>query len=525
MGSMTAGAAADATADAAAAGATPGGAPAASAAPALLTAPALQPAPAAAKAMDPRTRRLLEGAIVPTLLAMAWPNILVMTAQASTGLIETWWVSHLGTAALAGMALVFPGFMLMQMLSAGAMGGGISSAVARALGGGRRDDANALVIHALLVNLLLGLVTSAIFLGFGRLIYSRMGGEGEALEAALTYSNIVFAGNALVWLMNALASLIRGTGNMLVPSLVVVGGVVLLIPLSPLLIFGLGPVPALGVAGAGLAVVLSTALGVAVLAWYLLSGRSVVRFMRVSLQWRLFAEILKVGAVASLSSLQTGLVVALTTGMVASVAGSTGVAGYGTGARLEYLLIPVVFGLGAPLVALVGTNIGAGQQRRALQITLIGGAIAFLLCETIGVLAALFPGFWLGLFDQDPEVLAAGSRYLQIVGPTYGFFGLGLCLYFASQGAGRLAWPIVAGMLRLGIAVGGGWLALTMTGSLTGVFGALAVALVVYGVSIAMAIAAGVWFPKAERPQFRWSPRRSGPLSPSKSAGPIPARR
>ena len=463
----------------------------------------------AAKPMDPRTRRLLEGAIVPTLLAMAWPNILVMTAQASTGLIETWWVSHLGTAALAGMALVFPGFMLMQMLSGGAMGGGISSAVARALGAGRQEDANALVVHALLVNLLLGVVTSAIFLGFGRTLYSRMGGEGAALEAALVYSNIVFVGNLLVWVMNALASLIRGTGNMLVPSLVVVTGVALLIPLSPLLIFGLGPIPPLGVAGAGLAVVLTTALGVAVLAWYLLSGRSVVRFTRVPLQKRLFMEILKVGAVASINSLQTGIVVALTTGLVASVAGSAGVAGYGTGARLEYLLIPVVFGLGAPLVALVGTNIGAGQQQRALQIAMIGGAIAFVLCETIGVLAALFPAAWLGLFDQDPQVIVAGTRYLQIVGPVYGFFGLGLCLYFASQGAGRLFWPITSGMLRLGIAVVGGWLALKLTGSLAWVYVALAFGLVVYGVSIAIAIAAGAWFPKAMRPTFRVSLRRS----------------
>ena len=154
--------------------------------------------------MNPRTRRLLQGAIVPTLLLMAWPNILVMTAQASTGLIETWWVSRLGTDALAGMALVFPGFMMMQMLSAGAIGGGISSAVARALGAGRRDDADALVLHAILVNLGLGVVTSAIFLAFGRPIYAAMGGEGGSLEAALAYSNVVFAGNVLVWLMNAL---------------------------------------------------------------------------------------------------------------------------------------------------------------------------------------------------------------------------------------------------------------------------------------------------------------------------------
>ena len=126
--------------------------------------------------MNPRTRRLLQGAIVPTLLLMAWPNILVMLAQASTGLIETWWVSQLGTDALAGMALVFPGFMMMQMLSAGAIGGGISSAIARALGAGRRDDADALVLHALLINLgCSAWSSSALFLIWGRPIYARDG--------------------------------------------------------------------------------------------------------------------------------------------------------------------------------------------------------------------------------------------------------------------------------------------------------------------------------------------------------------
>src|ERR1700693_4608969 len=102
-------------------------------------------------AHNPRTQALLEGSIVPTLLRLAWPNILVMLVQASTGLIETWFVSRLGTDALAGMALVFPGFMMMQMLSAGAVGGGISSAIARALGAGRRDDADALLIHAIVI--------------------------------------------------------------------------------------------------------------------------------------------------------------------------------------------------------------------------------------------------------------------------------------------------------------------------------------------------------------------------------------
>jgi putative MATE family efflux protein len=445
-------------------------------------------------AMSPRTRRLLHGPIIPTLLLLAWPNVLVMMAQASTGLIETWWVSRLGTDALTGMALVFPGFMMMTMLSAGAIGGGISSAVARALGADRRDDADALVLHAILINLALGAATSALFLIFGRQIYGAMGGQGASLDAALQYSNVVFAGNVLVWLMNALASVIRGTGNMLVPSLAICVGVVVLVPLSPLLIFGFGPLPALGIAGGGLAVVLTTLLMIAVLAWYILSGRCVVRLRPARLSWPLFADILRVGAVGAVSTLQTTLTVALTTALVGAAGGPDAVAGYGTGARLEYLLIPLVFGLGAPMVALVGTNIGAGQHRRALRIALTGGALAFGLTETIGIAAAIWPAGWLGLFGTNPQMLETGAAYLRFVGPTYGFFGLGLALYFASQGAGRLGWPLLAGLVRFVIAVGGGWAVLAATGSLTWTFATLGLALIVYGATLVSAVASGVWF-------------------------------
>lgn len=445
-------------------------------------------------AMNPRTVRLLQGAIVPTLLSMAWPNILVMLAQASTGLIETWFVSRLGVDALAGMALVFPGFMMMQMLSGGAMGGGISSAIARALGGRRIEDANALVVHALIINALLGVAFATLFLVFGRSIYSAMGGRGGSLEAALAYSNIVFGGNIAVWSMNALASTIRGTGNMLVPAMAVCLGVALLIPLSPLLIFGYGFVPAFGIVGGGIAVVFTNLLTMTVLAAYLLSGRALVRPRTGRLRWALFADILKVGAVASVSTLQTSLTIGMTTALVGTAGGPDAVAGFGTGSRLEYLLVPLVFGLGAPLVALVGTNIGAGQRDRALRIALTGGALAFALTETVGLTAAIFPEAWIGLFGHDPAMMATGVAYLRAVGPVYGFFGLGLSLYFASQGAGRLLWPLGAGLLRMLVAVGGGWLAFRVTGSLQATFIVLGAALVVYGGMLAKAIRAGVWF-------------------------------
>ena len=449
--------------------------------------------------MSPRTRMLLHGAIVPTLLSMAWPNILVMLAQASTGLIETWWVSHLGSDALTGMALVFPGFMMMQMISGGAMGGGISSAIARALGGGRRHDADALVIHAILINCVLGLFFSGLVLLFGRPLYAAMGGTGGSLEAAMLYSNVVFGGTILVWLSNALASVIRGTGNMYVPAVAICIGVVLLVPLSPALIFGVGPIPAMGIEGGGAAMLLTNALTAAILGWYILTGRSVVRMRRAGLRWSMLSDILRVGAVGSISTLQTSLTILLTTALVGAAAGPAGVAGFGTGGRLEYLLIPLAFGFGGPLVALVGTNIGAGQPERALRIALTGGALAFLLTESVGLAAAVWPYAWLGLFGHDQQMLEIGAAYLRVVGPVYGFFGLGLSLYFASQGAGRLLWPLLAGLGRMLIAVLGGGLALHWTGSLQWLFGFLAVALLVYGTTLAYAVHSGVWF-RSKRP-------------------------
>jgi ketosteroid isomerase-like protein len=169
---------------------------------------------------DARTRLLLEGPIVSTLLRLATPNVLVMFVQASVGLIETYFVAKLGTDALAGVALVFPMLTPMQMMWTGAMGGGISSAIARALGAGRRADADALVLHALAIAVSFGLAFMLTVLGGGRWLHGALGGRGASLAATLTSSQVVFSGALLIWLFNALANVIRGSGNMAVPAAV-----------------------------------------------------------------------------------------------------------------------------------------------------------------------------------------------------------------------------------------------------------------------------------------------------------------
>jgi putative MATE family efflux protein len=450
---------------------------------------------AAAPPMAASTRALLDGAIVPTLLRLAAPNVAVMMMQALLTTADAYWVAHLGSDALAGVALVFPIIMLMQTMSAGGMGGGVASAVARALGGGRRHDANALVMHAVVIALVMGGVFTLGALVGGPAAYRAMGGRDGALAAALTYSNVVFAGACAPWLYNTLGSVVRGTGNMAVPAIVMLISGVIQLVLTPTLVLGLAGAPRLGVLGAGIGTVTAFSIGSAILVVYLASGRSLVKPALRGLRFRaeLFADILRVGAPGALNTIQTNLTVVLLTGFVGSF-GTYALAGYGVGARLEYLQIPLVFGFGSALVAMVGTNIGAGKLARAERVAWVGAGLAAGVTAAIGLVVALAPQLWIGLFTTEPAVVAAGTAYLRIVGPFYGFFGLGLALYFASQGAGRLLWPLVAGFLRMTVAAVGAWLVVhVFGGGLTAVFGVMALALVFFGSTVAVAIRFGAW--------------------------------
>jgi MATE family, multidrug efflux pump len=476
--------------------ALPAGAPidGAGAASAPQTAPQIGPQIVTA-GRSARTRQMLEGPIVPTLLRLALPNVVLMVVQAAMGALETYYVSGLGTEALAGVALAFPVLMLMQMMSAGAMGGGVSSAIARALGGERRADAQALVVHALLIAVGLGAAFTLAVVGGGPWLYAAMGGRDAALSAAVTYSAIVFLGAIPLWISNTLANVLRGTGNMFVPAAVSLAGALAPIALSPALIYGWGPLPRLGVAGAGVGLLTYYLLSAGTLAAYLASGRATLTlaWRGVRLRRGMFWEILRVGLLSSVGALMSNLVVILVTGIVGTF-GTAALAGYGIGSRLEYMQIPLVFGFGAALVAMVGTNIGAGQAPRAERIAWIGASIAGGMTLGIGTLAALWPLGWAGLFSADPAVLAVATGYLRWVGPAYGFLGFGLALYFASQGAGRMGWPVTAGLLRLSVATLGGWLAVSWFGSgLDGVFALLALALALFGGLIALAIRAGAW--------------------------------
>jgi putative MATE family efflux protein len=445
--------------------------------------------------MTARTHQMLHAPVVATLFRLATPNVIGMLAAPLVIGYDAYILGRLGADALAGVALVFPLSMLMVQMSGGGMGGATTAAVARALGGGRHDDASRLAQHAIGLSLLAALFFTTAQFALGRAVYSAMGGRGAALADALSYANVLFGGAASFWLFNSLAAASRGSGNMLLPAATLLGTALLHLLLCPLLVFGWGPVRGLGVAGAAASSVTINAIGAVVMATQLTRPRGPVQLQRLPLRLRtdLLREILRVGIPASLNPVISNSSIAAATAFVGSF-GVAALAGYGVAARLEYILVPIAFGFGTALTAMVATNMGAGRPKRALRVAWTGAAVVAAITGAIGLAAALAPALWIDLFSSDAAVRAQGSRYLSIAGGTYGLFGLGLALLFASQGAGRMAWPLVASTTRLLVVSLGGWIAVHLLQlPASGFFVVVALSLAVYGLTLAAAIRLGGW--------------------------------
>ncbi|MGL6110270.1 MAG: MATE family efflux transporter [Rubrivivax sp.] len=437
---------------------------------------------------------LLTGPILRTLLRLATPNVMATSMAVLVGLAETFYIGLLGVAPLAAMGLVFPFAMLTGMLSAGAMGGGVASALSRAFGAGDALRAEAVALHALIIGAVMGALYSLLFLAVSPRLFVVLGGQGEVLREALAYSTVLFSGAMMVWLFNTLASILRGTGNMRVPSLALGGAALLQIALGGLLGLGFGPLPRLGMPGVALGQILAQAAGAALLFWYLRSGRGRLRlvFKPVVIRRSLFWDILRVGAVACLSPLQSVLTMVLMAGFVAHL-GVLPLAGYAIGQRLEFLMSTVAFGIGLASVPMVGMAMGAGDVPRARRIAWTAGTVTATMLTLVGLVVAFNPELWAGIFTRDEAVLDYSRRYLQMAGPAFGFFGFGLTVYFASQGAGRMVGPVFAATLRLLLVAGvGSWL-VAVDAPAWQLFALAAVAMVVYGSTCAVALRLDRW--------------------------------
>lgn len=444
-------------------------------------------------AVSPPAHPLLTAPVAQTLAKLAAPNLLGMLANTAVSIAETAYIGRLGPEPLAASALVLPFMMLMGMMSAGAMGGGVSSAISRALGAGDQARAEALARHAAVLGLALGLFFSLVLSLSGSWLFSLLGGHGETLRLAVRYGAVIFAATALIWVGNMLASVLRGSGDMVGPSVVMFGAAALQVVLGGALCFGWGPAPRLGIMGVGIGQATTATLMAAIL--FLLLRRPNARVplnVRGPLKRELFDDILKVGGPAMFSPIQTVATILVITAIAARFGVET-LAGYGIGSRLEFLLVPIAFSVGVASLPMVGLAIGAGDVARARRVAWTAGGMAAAGLGTLGLILSLFPQLWVTVFTDDVGVRDAASLYLRFAGPAFIFFGLSLALYFSSQGAGKIAGPLLAGTARL-ILVGVGGLLLVWTQAPSwALFALVAAGMVLMGTFTAISVAMTPW--------------------------------
>lgn len=389
------------------------------------------------------------------IVRLAVPTTLVMAVAAASNVAFTYFVSRLGTDAIGAVSLVFPASLLATTAMAGGIGAGATSAVARALGAGRARDANAAAGHALALALAIGAGAAIASWLAARPVFRLMGADGTVLDGATLFAHVLFGGAAITFLGGMFDSVLRGEGNVRVPAIwstVSLGGQILL---TPVLMFGAG----LGLLGAPLAMLGCQLVSTLARARWVFAGRGVVQpTLDRARGLAPTRAILGVGVPAALSASITNVGTMVLTGVLARL-GEDDLAAYGLGTRLDFVLLSFAFGVGSAVLTLVGMAAGARRPERIRAVVVRAAAMITSFLVVPAVVLAWRPGWWIGLFSDDPGVHAVGAAYFRIVGPSWPCLGVSMVVAFAFQGLGRAGTPTafmaarVAGVLGAAIAV------------------------------------------------------------------------
>jgi len=426
------------------------------------------------------------------LWKLATPNVAGVSVMTAVTFFDAWFVGHLGNQALASLALVFPFQALMQMMAGGAIGGGITSAVARAKGSGNINSAKTIAFNGLLIGIFMSLLYTITLGVFSVHIFNLLSDSKDVINDAAKYAKVAFGGAILTWVFFAFSSILRGLGDTYTPAKAIIIAGLIQIIMSGLFTLGLADIVDLGVTGPAAAMIISHALAVFFLLPKIIGSNALLSRQNCLFSWSAIYRILKVGGLGLLNSITIALTIVIITTFVAGF-GTDALAGYGLGSRLELMLVPISFGIGAALTAAVGTNIGANQYNRARSIAKAGAFVTFFLTGVLGVVVAIIPWVWVDLFAVSGTAELFASSYLMIVAPFYGFFAGGMSLYFASQGTGSMIFPVLVNVVRFVVVSSICMLVLVFQFDIKWLFSGVSIGLLITGVGQFLCLYSSPW--------------------------------
>jgi len=442
-----------------------------------------------------RIQLILNGSIKKMLFKLAGPNMVSVLFMLVVGFAEPFFAGQLGIIQLASVAITYPLVSLSGMIGAGAVGGGVVSALSRSIGKNDLDRANVVIWHSFIIYCVVSIIFFIVFVFFSRNLFIAMGVEESVVEKAVGYSRLFFILSPSIFLFYLMMSIYRSFGDYQFLAVINVLLGILQLFLSGALSLGWFFFPSLGVNGLALAFVIPQGMAGILMFISILFGKYPIRFKILALRKEIFVDILNVGGLGAINSTSIALTMVFTTAFISRF-GTEAIAGYGVCARLEQTLIPLSFGVGGVLTSCVGTNFGANQFYRARKSAWLGATFIASIAAIAGVTFSIFPNLWLDFFTTDLDAYIIGALYLSIVAPFFPLFAFGKTLYFASQGTGKMLIPISGAITRLIIVMIFGFICVFFELEIKYLFFIIGIAMSSVGLILTLNMFGSVWNPK-----------------------------
>jgi len=425
--------------------------------------------------------KLTQGPVGKQLVDMTVPVLLGIATMMGQGLIDTWFIGQVGDAQLAAFSFGFPILMIVTSVAIG-LGAGTSSVVARAIGADDHQRARRLSTDSLLLSFLVTAIISAIGIVTIGPLFRLLGAPDELMPLIRGFMIILYMGVPFIVVgMVGMASM-RATGDTRLPSMLMILAAILNVILDPILIFGVGPVPAMGLNGAAMAALLARA-SIFIGTLYLMRHRlDMVSFNKpdpaeLRQSWR---DVLHVGIPAAGTNIIVPVGAAVVTAMIARF-GPDAVAGFGVASRIESMMLVMYYALSAIIGPFVGQNFSAGKDERILRALWLCTAFSIGSGLVIAGLLAAMSGWLPGLFSDSESVQRVTSMFLWIVPVSYGTYGMVMVMNASFNGLGYPMPGVVISVCRIAVLYIPIALVAMQFFDIAGIFAAYAIANIVSG--------------------------------------------
>lgn len=380
---------------------------------------------------------ITKGPILSSLVKLALPLMIGQLIQTFYNLVDTLWVGRLGSNAVAAISISFPIVFLMISLAAGLTIAG-TALIAQNKGAGKHEEVDRILGQLLSFVGVLSVILAIIGFVFSRQFITWMGADPAIISDATGYLRIIFVGVPFMFIFFIFSAALRGIGDTFTPMIMTLFSVGLNVILDPLLIFGIGPFPHMGVHGAALATIIARALAALYALSILISGRKNLHLKLKYLKpnFTIIKRVVMIGIPSSVQQSMLSIAQIVMTSIVAAF-GTTTIAAYGIGNRIINVASMLVMGISTATTTMIGQNIGAGEKERSEKIAKVSVTLTFTLLTALGLLIFIIPSQLVGVFNKEAEVLLYGSSYLKITALFLGAMGVRMVINGVFRGAGK----------------------------------------------------------------------------------------